>query len=66
MALDGAAGHPRLAGHFLVPAARGDLLARAGLVDEAAATLLEAADLAPTTRERRALLRRATEIQETP
>jgi len=66
MALDGAAGHPRLADHPLVPAARGDLLARAGLVDEAAATLLEAADLAPTDRERRALLRRATEIQETP
>jgi len=49
-----------------VPAARGDLLARAGLVDEAAAMLLEAADLACTDRERRALLRRAIEIQETP
>jgi len=66
MALDGAAGHPRLADHPLVPAVRGDLLARAGLVAEAAAALLEAADLAPTDRERRALLRRGTEIQESP
>ena len=65
MVLDGVAAHPQLAAHPLLPAVRGDLLVRAGLLDEAVAALLEAADLAPTDRERRALLRRASEIQET-
>lgn len=62
MALDAVADHDRLADHPLVPAARGDLLARAGLPAEAAVELARAADLAPTDRERRALERRRTEI----
>lgn len=55
----------RLAGNHLVPAVRGDLLARAGQVAEAVAALREAAELAPTDHERRALLLRALELQET-
>lgn len=63
MAVDHAAGDPRLAGNHLVPAARGDLLARAGLVDEAVTSFQHAADLAPTDLDRRALLRRAAELR---
>lgn len=65
MALDGAATHPQLAGNPLIPAARGDLLARAGLFDEAAAALNEAAEIAPTDLQRHALRRRAGDIQST-
>lgn len=64
-ALDGATDHPRMSGHPLVPAARGDLLARGGFAEEAVAMFVEAADLARTDHDRRALLRRATEIRET-
>lgn len=61
-ALDSAARDLRLAGNPLVPAARGDLLARAGMKKEAIAALLEAADLARQDKDRQALLRRVTEL----
>jgi RNA polymerase sigma-70 factor (ECF subfamily) len=48
----------RLAGYHLLPAARGDLLARAGRRAEAAAALDVAIDLASTDQERRQLARR--------
>jgi RNA polymerase sigma-70 factor (ECF subfamily) len=61
-ALDGLADERSLRGFHLVPAARGDLLARAGRTTEARAALQQAAALAPTEQERRALRRRAAEI----
>lgn len=61
-ALETVADHPQLANHPLLCAARGDLLARAGRLGEAREALSEAADLSATDRERRALLRRATEL----
>jgi RNA polymerase sigma-70 factor (ECF subfamily) len=57
-ALDELAEHPSLRGFHLLPAARGDLLARAGRRVEAAHELDEAARLAPTPQERRQLQRR--------
>ena len=54
---------PRLAHLHLVPAARGDLLARAGRHDEARRALSEAARLAPTDQEQRALTRRRDELR---
>lgn len=63
IALERIAGHSRLAGQHLVPAVRGDLLARAGMIDDAAAAFREAADCAPTDLDRRALSRRAVELQ---
>jgi predicted RNA polymerase sigma factor len=45
-----------------VHAARGDLLARAGRSSEAVTELAEAARLAPTDQERRALTRRRDEL----
>jgi RNA polymerase sigma-70 factor, ECF subfamily len=56
--LDSLAGNGALRGFHLLPAARGDLLARAGRVAEAAAELEDAARLAPTEQERRQLRRR--------
>lgn len=49
---------PRLGDVHLVPAARADLLARAGRLDEADAELSRAIDLAPSEPERRQLRRR--------
>lgn len=51
---------PGLDGYYLVPAARADLLRRAGRAAEAAPLYAEAAALAPTDGERRFLERRAT------
>jgi RNA polymerase sigma factor (sigma-70 family) len=48
----------KLAGYHLLGAVRGDLLARLGRHDEAAAELERAADLAPTRQERQLLLNR--------
>ncbi|MBH0130912.1 hypothetical protein I6E56_11135 [Salinibacterium sp. NK8237] len=62
-ALEDIASHPRLVGQHLIPAVRGDLLARAGLVNEAVVALREAASLAKTDHERRALSRRARELE---
>jgi len=60
--LDVVASDPALQGFHLVPAARGDLLARAGRPAEAVAELDEATRLAPTEQERRALARRRAEL----
>lgn len=53
----------RLAGHYLVAAARGDLLARAGLHEEAAVSIERAVALAPTAQERHQLEQRAEELR---
>jgi RNA polymerase sigma-70 factor (ECF subfamily) len=60
--LDDLADHPALQGLHLLPAARADLLARAGRTDEAAAELDRALGLAPTEEEQRQLARRRTEL----
>ena len=60
--LDDLAAHPALQGLHLLPAARADLLARAGRNDEAVAELDRAIALAPTGEERRQLARRGTEL----
>jgi RNA polymerase sigma-70 factor, ECF subfamily len=52
-----------LAGYYLLPATRADLLRRAGHRAEAAAEYQRAADLAPTEPERRYLLRRLAETE---
>ena len=62
-ALESAANDPKLAGHYLVAAARGDLLTRAGLHDEALIAVEQAIELAPTEQERRQLAQRAAELR---
>jgi RNA polymerase sigma factor (sigma-70 family) len=57
--LDAVAGHPALEGSHLAPSVRGDLLERAGRLDEAAAAFAEAADLTANGGERTLLLGRA-------
>lgn len=57
-ALDELAGDPRLTNNHLLAAARGDLLARAGLDIEAARALQQAIERAPTDEEQRQLARR--------
>jgi RNA polymerase sigma factor (sigma-70 family) len=59
--VDGLAG-PALRDYHLLPAVRGDLLARLGRADEARAAFAQAADLARNARERAALRRRAATI----
>jgi RNA polymerase sigma-70 factor (ECF subfamily) len=59
VALDGLAQDVRLKGFHLLPAARGDLLARAGRRSQAVAALDRAIRLAPTEQERRQLARGA-------
>jgi RNA polymerase sigma-70 factor (ECF subfamily) len=61
-ALDDVAGDPRLAGSHLVPAARADLLARAGRRAEAVVALDRAIELAPTDRDGRQLTTRRAEL----
>jgi RNA polymerase sigma-70 factor (ECF subfamily) len=61
-ALDAVAKEPKLAGYHLLPAARADLLARAGLRAEAVLSLDEAMALAPTGQETRQIARRRTEL----
>jgi RNA polymerase sigma-70 factor, ECF subfamily len=60
--LDDLAEHPALQGLHLLPAARADLLARAGRSGEAVAELDRALALAPTDQERRQLERRRAEL----
>ena len=55
-----------LAGYYLLPATRADLLRRLGRVGEAAVAYREARGLAPTDAERRYLTRRLTELSEDP
>jgi len=62
VALDELADHPALQGLHLLPAARADLLARAGRSAEAVAELDRALTLAPTEHERRQLARRRSEL----
>jgi RNA polymerase sigma-70 factor (ECF subfamily) len=50
-----------LAGYYLLPATRADLLRRSGRAADAAAAYQEALDLAPTEVERRYLARRMAE-----
>ena len=57
--LDGLASHPSLASYHLLPAARGDLLAKLGRNGEARAELERAASLTRNERERAMLLERA-------
>jgi RNA polymerase sigma-70 factor (ECF subfamily) len=62
LALDELSDHPALRGLHLLPAARADLLARAGRTTEAVDQLDRALALAPTEQERRQLARRRTEL----
>ena len=62
LALDELADHPALRGLHLLPAARADLLVRAGRVPEALEQLDRALELAPTQQERDQLARRRTEL----
>ncbi len=57
--LDAIAGEPALARYHLLPSVRGDLLAKLGRDEEAAAELRRAAELTGNARERRLLLSRA-------
>jgi RNA polymerase sigma-70 factor, ECF subfamily len=57
--VDALASEPALKGYHLLPAVRGDLLARLGRDDEAAAAFMRAAELTRNERERTVLLRRA-------
>ena len=66
LALDGLADHPALRGLHLLPAARADLLARAGRTPEALEQLDRALELAPTAQERDQLSRRRTQLGRTP
>jgi predicted RNA polymerase sigma factor len=59
--LDAVARHPALAASHLLPSVRGDLLARAGRLDEAVAAFTEAADLTNNGSERTLLLARAAD-----
>jgi RNA polymerase sigma factor (sigma-70 family) len=52
-----------LPGYHLLPAVRGDLLARAGRVEEASAEFARAAEMTQNTRERELLLGRAAEAR---
>jgi RNA polymerase sigma-70 factor (ECF subfamily) len=61
--LEDIADDPLLADHHLVAAARGDLLARAGLREEAVIAIERAAELAPTDQERRQLTQRAADLR---
>ena len=61
-ALDELGDEPRLAGYHLLPAARADLLARAGQQPDAIRVLEQAIALAPTEPERRQLTRRRDEL----
>jgi RNA polymerase sigma-70 factor, ECF subfamily len=62
-ALDELTDEPKLAGSHLLPAARADLLARAGLTAEAVSALDLAVALARTDQERRQLGRRRSELE---
>lgn len=61
--LDALTDEPSLAGYHLLPAVRGDLLQRAGRFPEAALAFERAASLAGKSREKSALLTRATQVK---
>jgi RNA polymerase sigma-70 factor, ECF subfamily len=61
-ALDDLGDEPKLADYHLLPAARADLLARAGLTAEAVVALDDAVALAPTGQDRRQLANRREEL----
>jgi RNA polymerase sigma-70 factor (ECF subfamily) len=61
-ALDGVASAPELAAYHLLPAARADLLRRAGRAAEAAAEYRRALDLVDREGDRRVLLRRLADL----
>ena len=58
-AIDALASAPALKGYHLLPAVRGDLLAKLGRLDEARSEFERAASLAQNARERALLLSRA-------
>jgi RNA polymerase sigma factor (sigma-70 family) len=60
--LDALAGVKALAGYHLLPAVRGDFLAKLGRVDEARSELNRAAELTQNARERELLLARAASL----
>lgn len=60
--LDDLVSSGRLEGYHLLPAARADLLRRAGRVDEATVAYQQALELAPTEAERRYLTSRVNEL----
>ena len=64
--LDALAGEKALAGYHLLPAVRGDFLARLGRVEEARAELERAAGLTRNARERTLLLARAARLAADP
>lgn len=64
--LDAVAGHPVVAAWHLVPAVRGDLLERAGRLEEAAAAFRDAAALTRNQGERTLLTSRAARARTTP
>jgi RNA polymerase sigma factor (sigma-70 family) len=61
--LERVAGEPALRGYHLVPSVRGDLLAKLGHADQAAAEFRRAAELTDNASERALLLRRAAEVE---
>jgi RNA polymerase sigma factor (sigma-70 family) len=61
--LESIAAEPVLEGYHLLPSVRGDLLAKLGRGEEAAAEFARAASLTENARERELLLRRAAEAQ---
>lgn len=65
-AVDAVREDPRMARYHLLGAVRADILIRLGRADEAAAELERAADLAPSSRERRLLRRRMAEALSQP
>jgi len=60
--IDALSQEPALANFHLLPAVRGDILARLGRLDEARAELLQAAQLTQNVVEQRLLRKRATEL----
>jgi predicted RNA polymerase sigma factor len=64
--VDGLTAEPALAGYHHLPSVRGDLLAKLGRHDEAAAEFRRAASLTKNIPERTVLLRRATECSACP
>jgi RNA polymerase sigma factor (sigma-70 family) len=64
--VDTLAGEPALQGYHLLPAVRGDLLAKLGRRSEAAAAFRQAAALARNERERKLLLMRALTCSSNP
>jgi len=62
--VDALASEPALAGYHLLPAVRGDLLAKVGRVEEAAVELERAASLTQNAKQRSLLLGRAAELRQ--